>query len=200
MEIPSSRSKKRDAARSNAMAPDDFTRLRSLIKARGLLERPTKEHWRRTERMLRVELPASHKRVVSAYGTGIFGGRLLLLNPAAEEDWRAEFSARWVHGVASMLSGAIREAAFYPDPNGLLPIGMTQDSHYLCLVPSSPNPDKWTIAVCSLLDRRLWAARHDLPGFLYRLFALESRHRTLDKEIYVKLRRLGPEFEPQPYF
>ena len=86
--------------------PDFVAKLWKVALPESVIEPATEGSWARVERMLGVKFPANHRSILKRFGTGVFGGRLLLLNPAAERDWRSEFSARWVHGVSSLLRGA----------------------------------------------------------------------------------------------
>ncbi|MFT4638238.1 MAG: hypothetical protein ACI8T1_001557 [Verrucomicrobiales bacterium] len=107
--------------------PDFAAKLWHVAAPELVIEPATEDSWARLERMLGVKLPANLRSVLKRFGTGIFGGRLLKLNPSAEQDWRSEFSACWVHGVSGLLGRAFRQLSFDAAKGGLIPIGMTAD-------------------------------------------------------------------------
>ncbi len=159
------------------------------------LELPDDSQWTRLERMLHQRLPKDLKQLVSVFGTGVFGGRILLLNPAAEQDWRSEFSARWAHGIVSMLSGAFPNLTFFPACDGLLPIGMTAESDYLCL-----HLNDGTITVCSLHQRKATKTRFRLAEFLHRLLGDDMPRNHVTKTLQRQwCDPEAPAFEPKPY-
>ena len=160
------------------------------------LEPATDAAWDRLERMLGCQFPASHRRLLKTFGTGIFGGRLLLLNPSAELDWRSEFSARWVHGVASMLRGAFPKQNFQVEEGGLLPFGMTSDSSYLCF-DRAGAPATWGVRICSLRDH--WTQRTSLTS-VELLSHLAQGDGRLKSELRLRLWRPGePTFQSASY-
>ncbi|MDB4491783.1 SMI1/KNR4 family protein [bacterium] len=163
-----------------------------------VLEPATDESWDRLERMLETKLPASHKRLLKTFGTGVFGGRLLLLNPSAEADWRSKYSARWAHGVASLFGGAFPKYNFRLEDNGLLPFAMTSDSVYVCFDRSEGGDvSSWGLRICSLHDRWKQGANLSSAELLSHLATGEGRFKSA---LRLKLWCSGETvFKPSPY-
>ncbi len=174
-----------------------MARLSKLVAVDEPFEPATDEAWDRLERMLRTKFPSSHRRLLKRFGTGVFGGRLLYLNPAAEQDWRSEYSARWAHGVASMLGGAFPELDFNLTDDGLLPFAMTGESVYLCFDRTDPMPSHWTVRICSLPDK--WTKPTSLTSAAL-LCDLAGEESVLPKAASMRLWRPGqPVFEASSY-
>jgi len=186
------------AAESRRRRPDHVNRLSKLVSlADDVLEPATDESWSRLERMLHTRFPASHKRLLKTFGTGVFGGRLLLMNPSAELDWRSEYSARWAHGVASLLAGAFPKYSFQLDEGGLLPFAMTADGVYLCFDRGQGGVSSWGVRVCSLHDRWTQGMNLSSAELISHLATGEGR---LKSALRLKLWRAGEAvFKPSPY-
>lgn len=181
---------------SGRRGPDFVKRLsKHAALENDVLEPATDAAWDRLQRMLGTKFPSPHKRLLKTFGTGVFGGRLLLLNPSAEQDWRSEYSARWAHGVTSLLRGGFPKLNWELEEGGLLPFGMTMDGAYLCF-DREAGPS-WSIRVCSIRDH--WTRRSNLSSaeFLCQLATGEGR---LKSELRLKLWRPGELiFRPTPY-
>lgn len=143
------------------------------------LDVPKRLAWSKVEKMLGTRLPSDYKEFVAAYGSGLLGRLIVVLNPFSKTEGIEFFS-----GAGLMTNGlrALKAALgdtevpydVFPDPGGLLPWGGDQNGNGLYWLTGG-EPDKWP---CVVGEGRgdLWQ-QFDMPmtKFLASVFSRDVR-------------------------
>jgi len=110
-------------------------------------DRPNASEWQSVEEKLGMQLPEDYKEFITHYGTGAIDGFLWVLNPFSRNKYLNFFDQGQVKIDA--LRGLCQEAIPYPlhpDPNGMLPWGVTDNADVLFWCCNGP-PSHWWIVV-----------------------------------------------------
>ncbi|RAX06738.1 SMI1/KNR4 family protein [Photorhabdus bodei] len=95
--------------------------------------------------------PKDYIDFITQYGTGRIADFITIFNPFSEDDDLNFFRQKeWViEDFQSLVESDPDYYPFilYPDINGLLPIGVTDNGDYIFWVVSSDNSDLWNVAI-----------------------------------------------------
>lgn len=95
--------------------------------------------------------PMDYIEFITKYGIGRIDNFLTLFNPFIDnDDWNFFKQKEWIISDFSELNESDPDYysfILYPESNGLLPIGITDNGDYVFWVVSSANSDLWNIAV-----------------------------------------------------
>jgi hypothetical protein len=147
--------------------------LKSLMEVMPPPDRPSEppkaDGWQSVAASLGVELPEDYKEFITIYGTGAVDGFLWVLTPFTQnQNLNLLEQAKVRLDVQRKFSEASGMAAPYelnPNPNGLLPWGVTDNGdvlYWLC----SGAPSTWAIVVCDSRASRWLDFRQTFGEFL----------------------------------
>jgi hypothetical protein len=130
-------------------------------------ERPTKDHWVEIE-SLGGTLPSDYHQFVEVYGSGCIDEFIWIFNPVANNK-NINFSCQ-----AEKQLDALREVnAFgleasmilFPEPSGLLPIGIT-DNGDVIVWQTKETPEDWIVGVLPSRNSPVLLFERNLTGFI----------------------------------
>jgi hypothetical protein len=105
--------------------------------------------WSRVRHSL-SNLPKDYRNLVGQYGAGCFGGFIWVYNPfTANKSLNLLLQVeviREVHRSLQIEFGEERSYAYFPEPSGLLPFGVTDNGDYLYWLTVG-EPDDWKVVV-----------------------------------------------------
>lgn len=135
--------------------------------------------WASFEQSFGTALPLDYKQFVTIYGTGAIDGFLWILNPFSKtgylnlvEEGRAKLKS------LKALRNEIVPYPLYPEPNGLLPCGVS-DNGDVIFWRCSGDPSEWNLVLNEGRGPRWREYKVSLADFLTRLIS-----RTLIVDIF----------------
>lgn len=114
------------------MVQNSLRRIVDLAQPLDPVECPSDEDWSRVELELGLILPEDYKGLVTAFGSGMFGVGLYILNPVSSSEYArlsGDALRRYRQGV-DFLEDKIG-IRFFPQPKGLLLVGGIDRQHFL---------------------------------------------------------------------
>ena len=134
----------------------------------GPVDAGSPNQWEDIERELGTVLPADYKLITNVYGTGCFNGLFFLFNAFSGADGTnlfrqagvpdclsrdEEFGSVYPIGSSAeqyesirVIYPDLRLPALYPEPGGLLPLGLTTNGGYAFWLTGGP-PEEWPLAL-----------------------------------------------------
>jgi hypothetical protein len=108
--------------------------------------------WDAVHKRIGARLPQDYRDLIDDRGAGLVAG-IVVRGPGAGrialdlEEWLLGFAR-----TVSDLRGLTCEhypPPFYPETGGMLPWGEDENGHIIAWAPSTPDPDRWPVAVLS---------------------------------------------------
>jgi len=127
--------------------------------------------WSKAERLIGIALPNDFKDFVQYYGTGQIGDFISILNPFSRHNTlNLVVQAPLQVEVLRELSeeGETLPYPLFPNPNGLLPAGLTDNGDVIYWI-TAQHPDDWEIAINEARSPTYESYRCGLVEFLYQL-------------------------------
>ncbi|MDC9605799.1 MULTISPECIES: SMI1/KNR4 family protein [Xenorhabdus] len=114
--------------------------------------------------------PKDYIDFITQYGTGRIADFITIFNPFSEDEDLNFFSQKeWViEDFNSLVESDPDYYPFilYPDINGLLPIGVTDNGDYIFWVASSDNSDLWNVALIAARAPEVEYRQENFTDFL----------------------------------
>jgi hypothetical protein len=134
-------------------------------------------NWPEIESKLGIQLPEDYKSYINYYGTGRISNFLWIFNPFSKnENLNLIHQVAFQHKIYSDLKNYHEEIPYklYPDTNGIIPFGMTDNGDILFWIPSeisenwpviinearSPEWQKFDVTITTLLFDLLTDKKH----------------------------------------
>ncbi|AWR58585.1 SMI1/KNR4 family protein [Proteus mirabilis] len=118
----------------------------------------------------KYSFPKDYIEFTTQYGIGKIDNFLTLFNPFIDNDnWNFFKQKKWIISDFSELNESDPDYysfILYPDNNGLLPIGITENGDYVFWVITSDNSDLWDIAVIATRDSDVEYHKGNLVSFI----------------------------------
>lgn len=147
-----------------------------LIKPDEVYNTGSKEMWEEFEGETSIHFPDDYKELISTYGTGGIGDFLWFLTPFAEDE-NVNYTER-----ADVLLEAYQTSKgnspeyfpfnVYPEENGLLPWGYTENGDELYWKTGAAFED-WEIVVYESASPDYYSYKMSLSEFLYKIITKE---------------------------
>lgn len=108
--------------------------------------------WQSVENVLGTPFPTDYKEFVGQFGSGYIDNFLWILSPFEDHQY---LNVVWQLSERRDIHRILREAVghdelpygFFPDQNGLLPWGSTDEGDMLYWVTNDMGPDRWTVLI-----------------------------------------------------
>ncbi|MBD2806964.1 SMI1/KNR4 family protein [Xenorhabdus sp. ZM] len=117
-----------------------------------------------------LSFPKDYIEFITLYGTGRINDFITIFNLFSEDDYLNFFRQKeWIIGDFQSLVESDPDYfpfILYPNENGLLPIGVTDNGDYIFWVVSSENSDLWHVAVIASRAPEVEYRQENLTGFL----------------------------------
>ncbi|WP_340618729.1 SMI1/KNR4 family protein [Xenorhabdus entomophaga] len=114
--------------------------------------------------------PKDYIDFITRYGTGRIADFITIFNPFSEDDDLNFFRQKeWIiEDFQSLVDSDPDYYPFilYPDTNGLLPIGVTDNGDYIFWIVSSDNSDLWNVAVIAARAPEVEYRKENFSNFL----------------------------------
>ena len=143
-------------------------RLSTVLPPPGDDRRPSTTDWTAVEAALGTSLPGDYRAFVERYGVGRIAGFLWVFVPGASHDTvdlLAQVAVQREVLCELAASGETIPFASYPEPGGLLAVGMTDNGNVLHWNTTGLTDD-WTIVVQEARGPFFTSTDQDLTGFL----------------------------------
>ncbi|HDF2341710.1 TPA: SMI1/KNR4 family protein [Morganella morganii] len=123
--------------------------------------------------------PKDYIEFITQYGMGRIDNFLTLFNPFVDnDDWNFFKQKEWIISDLSELNESDPDHysfILYPDNNGLLPIGITDNGDYIFWVITSDNSDLWNIAVVAARDSDVEYHQGNIISFIEGILSKKIR-------------------------
>ena len=138
----------------------------------------TSKSWKEAEAFLGVPLPSDYKDLIDYYGTGSFGGQIMVYSPFTQIEYLNLFYAldtlqqadRQTRKLGDPSWTAVKPFAYFPALKGLLPWGCTSNLRQVFFWQVKGAPAKWETVFYNLRSGEYEVWKYPLTEFLYRLF------------------------------
>lgn len=137
------------------------------------IEIGTVETWSAIEKSIGIVLPRDYKEYIGVFGTGCIGDFLWPLNPFSENKYLNLVKA--MDGLLFALRTLKEEFGdsqcpylLYPEPEGLLPWGITDNGDGLFWLTVGP-PDNWVVVINEARAPLYEEYKESMTGFLAKL-------------------------------
>ncbi|OAT48886.1 hypothetical protein M997_0808 [Proteus hauseri ATCC 700826] len=127
----------------------------------------------------KYSFPNDYIEFITQYGSGKIDNFLTLFNPFSNNDDLNFFKQKeWIISDLSELNKSDPEYylfPLYPNINGLLPIGITDNGDYLFWVISSDNSNLWNIAIIASRSPDIEYQQGNLTHFINNILSRKIR-------------------------
>lgn len=131
-------------------------------------EIPSAEEFRNAERVL-SKLPADYKEFLCCYGTGSVDGFIWIFSPSATSSNLNLFNQakRQIEVFRDLghSEPALKKYPLFPEPDGLLPVGITDNGDAL-FWRTAERPDDWEIVITAAREPKTDVFHGNLVAFL----------------------------------
>lgn len=158
-----------------------------MIPPKQPLECGSEEEWHKIEKQLGTALPSDYKEYIRTFGTGKIGAFLLPFNPFAKNKYLNLVGQRkeTLDALREFYDEAGYAFPLFPDPNGLLPWGVT-DNGDLLFWQTRGEPDAWTVVVDESRGGSNEQYDETMTSFLAKLIAGELVSKIIPKKFISK--------------
>lgn len=160
----------------------------SLNQLSAIVPKPLKptdvgdiRRWIDVEKEIGTHLPGDYKDFINAYGTGSFDDFLYVFNPFTNNHYLNLLNQKEVmlNAYRTLRAEFPKKYPFstYPDREGLLPWGITDNGDELYWLTNGDNPDQWKVVTFKAGDSYYELHNFTLTGYLAQLLGnrLETR-------------------------
>lgn len=124
--------------------------------------------WESIEARLGFDLPSDYKAFVDTYGPGQLGD-ITIAGPVGDSSLGNLADRIHAEAVANPRRRPERHAPIHPEPNGMIPWGVTPDGWSCCWAPTTSNPDNWgTVLLSPLRINFRYSPDESFSSFLVR--------------------------------
>jgi hypothetical protein len=142
-----------------------------------LLKPPThpvdaKGDWRSVEKKLGTKLPPDYVSFIERYGSGSIASFLRIWSPFAPSN--EDLLVCSTKAIQALGAAADNVHAFFPEPQGLLPVGVTDNGDTIAW-RTKGRPDQWTVVVHEGRGPEFYDFKGSLTAFLSSVLSKKTR-------------------------
>jgi hypothetical protein len=154
-------------------------------------EAPTSADWELYETITGITLPEDYQTYLRLFGTGSIGYVIIPYNPFCRRPlWQVRYTCRnWLQqviGIVTMkqeLGNHTFPYPLYPQPDGLLPWGQTDNGDQMFWYTHGP-PEAWTVLVNEVRSAHFEAFDCSMTAFLHGIITRSIYSTIIQRETF----------------